>query len=140
MASGLETPCDGCTTCEPGFHCEAEDSEAPESPRWCTADEGSSWLTVGEVTCTVPDTGSFTLTREHLELLLLAAPPYYADGAVLTVGRRVEGTLFVPDALTTNGKRAVLGAVRTRTSDTIVTRLDAPPPLPGQDADGEPLP
>ncbi len=130
LASGLETPCDGCTSCDPGFHCEAEDSEDPDSPRWCTADEGSSWLSAGEVTCTVPDTGEFTLTREHLELLLLAVPPYNVNGAVLTVGRRLEGTLFVPDALTYNGKRAPLNGVRTRTSDTIVTRLDAPPGLP----------
>jgi hypothetical protein len=139
LASGIETKCDGCTDCDPGFHCEPEDSTDPTSQRWCTADEGSSWLILGDVVCTVPDTGVFTLTSEHLEMLSLMVPPYYVNGAVLTIGRTVEGQLTVPDALTYNGKRAPLHGVRTRASDVIITRLDAPPPLPGLDAYGYPV-
>ena len=136
LSSGIETLCDGCTECADGFSCEPEDPDDDNSARYCTAAEGSSWLVAGDVSCTVPDTGEFTLTTKHLEMLDLYVPPYYVDGALLTVSRKAEGTIEVPDVRTFNGKRVKSSPVRTRATDLIITRLDAPPNLPGLDDDG----
>ncbi len=136
LASSVEIPCDGCTDCGDGFSCEPEDPEDASSQHWCTADEGNSWLVLGETTCTVPDSGAFTLTAEHVATLSRSVPPYYVDGAVLTISRRVDSTIDMPDAMTFNGKRIPITPARTRASDVIFTRIGKPPPLPGQDEDG----
>ncbi len=125
LVSGVEGACDCAVGCGPGFTCETEAGAVTGD---CVANEGSSWLVVGELVCTVADDGAFTLGPDQLETLGLWVPwdPEWVQGAVLMVGRTVEGTMTVPDVLTANGRRVEITPVRTRASDVIVTRLEGP--------------
>lgn len=88
--------------------------------------DGDGSVVLGDVTCTVVDDGSFTLTPEDLKFLDLAVDPAERRGAVLVVSRIWEGTTDVPDVLTHSGGRVPLSPVRTRLIDAIFTRLDLP--------------
>jgi hypothetical protein len=125
LASGVEGACDCTVGCGPGFTCETEPGAVTGD---CVANEGSSWLVVGELVCTLADDGAFTLEPERLDHLQLWVPwdPEWVQGATLSAGRTVEGTLEVPDVLTANGRRVSITPVRTRASDVIVTRLEGP--------------
>jgi hypothetical protein len=55
-------------------------------------------------------------------------PVEWADvaGSTLSIARMNEGTTFVPDVLTWNGKRVGISPVRVRATDILVTRLEVP--------------
>jgi hypothetical protein len=109
----------GCDAdCEAGFVCGEDEM--------CRSTEGVLGQPLGEVICTVHDDGAFSLRPEHLEGLERWVSDEDRQGAVLMVGRITEGTITVPDAMTFNGKRTPLTPVRTRATDLVITRLEAP--------------
>ena len=83
-------------------------------------------MVLGELTCTVADDGEFTFQPDHLETLDGWVSPNDVAGAVLAAARITEGTADVEDALTFNGKRVELSPVRSRLTDLLYTRLEAP--------------
>ncbi|MFH1465594.1 MAG: hypothetical protein ABIO70_14500 [Pseudomonadota bacterium] len=114
---GDEGSCDCNTPCGAGFSC---------LDGLCVGTEGAGWHVLGELACTVVDDGSFTLKPAWLQTLERATDPDARAGYVLAVARISEGTVEVADALTYNGKRVTISPVRTRVSDILWTRLEAP--------------
>ncbi|MCA9567116.1 MAG: hypothetical protein KC656_04710 [Myxococcales bacterium] len=89
-------------------------------------DQGDGSVVLGELTCTVPDSGSFAITPADVEMLVAGVDPAFLGGAVLLVTRMVEDTVDVPDVRTHNGLRVSISPVRTRLMDIVVTRLERP--------------
>ncbi|MEZ4316723.1 MAG: hypothetical protein R3F61_04450 [Myxococcota bacterium] len=109
-----------CTTdddCDTGASCVDEE---------CLPDDGDGSVVLGELTCTVVDDGLFALHPDDLAFLDAAVLPADRAGAVLLVGRMVEDTVEIPDAMSRIGGRIPLSPVRTRLADVTVTRLDLP--------------
>jgi hypothetical protein len=115
LGRGDEGSCATDADCEAGFACE-DDA--------CRAAEGSGGDVIGELVCTVPDGGEFSLDPSLLSPLDAFVDPSEVRGAVLAVGRIAQGTAEVPDALTWDGGRVVLSPVRWRVLDLLYTRLD----------------
>jgi hypothetical protein len=118
LGIGGEGDCSCAEDCGAGFSCD----------NWgtCVPDEGSGWVSLGEVACTVADDGEFSLTPEHMAPLLDAVPGWERAGAAMAVGRINEATVDVPDVRTAAGRRVTITPVRTRISDLTWTRLEAP--------------
>lgn len=113
---GVEEDCDCNAECSPGFTCE---------DGGCVFDDGTGWAVVGEVTCTVPDTGDFLFTPAMMGTLSDAVSPWDIAGAVLIVARMEEGTVDGVSAVrTSNGKAVDVNPIRTRTVDLVATRLE----------------
>ena len=119
LGVGEEEACDCNWDCSAGFTCD-------EQLGACLPDEGSGWVPEGELVCTVADDGEFVLEPSRLDILDTWVDPTAVHGRVLGVARISEGTVEVADALTFNDKRVVLTPVRTRVSDVLWTRLEAP--------------
>ncbi len=117
LGFGAEADCLCGEDCGAGFACEQG---------VCAPTEGSGWVVVSELACTVADDGEFTLTPDMGRDLLLASPWWETAGAVLAVGRMNEGELVVPDVRTQSGQRVPVTPVRTRVMDLTWTRLEAP--------------
>ncbi|MDP6931798.1 MAG: hypothetical protein QGG40_02735 [Myxococcota bacterium] len=117
LGVGEEYACSCSADCDDGFSC-IDGS--------CYGDDGAGWVVLGELTCTVADDGKFTFRPSHLETLDGWVSPGDIAGAVLAAARITEGTAEVEDALTFNGKRVPLSPVRTRLTDLLYTRLEAP--------------
>jgi len=112
---GVEEECFETSDCESGFTC--EDGS-------CTNPDGAQWNTLGSVTCTVEDTGEWTMTPEMLQSLRDNTRPFEVAGAVLVVARVSEGAVDVPDVLTWSGGRVPISPVRTRVAEMVVTRVE----------------
>ena len=112
---GVEEDCLCSADCEAGFTCE---------DGGCVGDDGSQWNVLGSVTCTVEDTGEWTMTPEMLQSLKDNTRPFEVAGAVLVVARSSEGSVDVPDVLSWNGGRVPISPVRTRLVDLVATRVE----------------
>jgi hypothetical protein len=108
----------GCQAdCGPGFACESGQ---------CMGKDGSGSAVLGELVCTLADDGKHTLRPEQLGPLLQLAQGGKVAGATLWAARINEGTAFIPDVLTWNGRKVGINPVRVRASDIIITRLESP--------------
>lgn len=112
---GVEDDCLCGADCESGFTCE---------DGGCTGDDGAQWNVLGSVTCTVEDTGEWTMTPEMLQPLKDNTRPFDVAGAVLVIARSSEGSIEVPDAMSWNGSRVPITPVRTRLVDLVATRVE----------------
>lgn len=117
LGYGAEADCACGEDCGPGFTCERG---------VCAPDEGSGWVAVGELACTVADDGEFALTPALVRPLLQSGPAWERAGVALAVGRMIEGEVTVPDVRSNAGRRIPITPVRTRTADLTWTRLEAP--------------
>jgi hypothetical protein len=108
----------GCEAdCGAGFTC--KDGQ-------CLGKDGSNSVVLGELVCTLEDDGAHTVQASDLKDLWTWVPRKDVAGATLWAARINEGTAFIPDVLTWNGKRVGINPIRVRASDIIVTRLEAP--------------
>jgi hypothetical protein len=117
LGYGAEADCACGEDCGAGFSCDQG---------VCAPDEGSGWVAVGELACTVADDGAFSLTPALVRPLLQSAPGWERAGVALAVGRMVEGEATVPDVRSNAGRRIPITPVRTRMADLTWTRLEAP--------------
>jgi len=115
--SAPEGSCSCSADCGAGFGC--EDGE-------CMGNDGSTGLVLGELVCTLSDDGSHTIRPGDLSELMTWVDQREVAGATLWIARINEGTAFIPDVLTWNGKRIGINPIRVRSTDLIVTRLEAP--------------
>ncbi|MEC8424838.1 MAG: hypothetical protein VX000_13735, partial [Myxococcota bacterium] len=117
LGYGAEADCACGEDCGPGFFCDRG---------VCAPEEGSGWVAVGELACTVADDGAFSLTPALVGPLLQSGPAWERAGVVLAVGRMIEGEVVVPDVRSNGGRRIPITPVRTRMADLVWTRLEAP--------------
>lgn len=117
LGYGAEADCACGEDCGAGFTCDQG---------VCAPVEGSGWVAVGELACTVADDGAFALTPALVRPLLQSGPGWERAGVALAVGRMIEGEITVPDVRSNAGRRIPITPVRTRTADLTWTRLEAP--------------
>jgi len=112
-----EGSCGCAEDCGPGFTC--EDGQ-------CQGKDGSTSVVLAEVVCTLEDDGAHTLSPSDFAEAWTWVKRSEVAGATLLAARINEGTAFIPDVLTWNGKRVGINPIRVRSSDIVVTRLEAP--------------
>ncbi|MGB0639116.1 MAG: hypothetical protein ACPGTU_07290 [Myxococcota bacterium] len=114
---GVEGVCDCTAECDEGFSC---------LDGTCVGNDGATWNVLAEVACTVADDGEYEIQPEQLAGVWTQVEWGDVAGATLSIARMNEGTTFVPDVLTWNGKRVGISPVRVRATDILVTRLEVP--------------
>ena len=108
----------GCAAdCGPGFSCEEGQ---------CRGKDGATGVVLAELVCTLEDDGAHTIRPGDLDALWPWVRRRDVAGATLWAARINEGTAFIPDVLTWNGKRVGINPIRVRASDILITRLEAP--------------
>ena len=114
---GAEHACENTSECGDGATCDQG---------WCVGDEGSSWNILGELVCTLENNGSFRLRPVDVESLVDWYHPDDIIGATLMIARTQEHTSTIADVLTFNGLRSPSAPVLLRTTQAVLTRLEAP--------------
>jgi hypothetical protein len=112
-----EGACGCAADCGAGFGCESGQ---------CMGKDGANSVVLGELVCTLSDDGAHTLAPAALGALWKWVSADQVAGVTLSVARINEGTVFIPDVLTWNGKRVGINPIRVRASDIVLTRLEAP--------------
>ncbi len=114
------------TACEQegdDFQWEVDPGLLKEDGSFIDSLQGEPTHTLAEVTCTVPDTGEFTITSEIIENAMDYALRHDAQGAVFYMTRTTATDIDTPPVRDKDGQRRDISAIRATSASAVIGRF-----------------